>query len=74
MLAGKAGAKAIIIYDNVNGTVAGGTYGSPVRDLGPYVPGAMITKADGLRLKADVNAGKVLATLIIDAIVENRTT
>ncbi|KAF8416440.1 hypothetical protein EV426DRAFT_421870 [Tirmania nivea] len=75
VLAGKAGAQAIIIYDNVPGDASGGgTYGSPVRELGPYVPGAIISQADGLTLVADVNAGGVAATLKIDSVFEKRTT
>jgi len=74
VLAGKAGAHGIIIYNNAPGTADGGTFGSPVRELGPYVPGAMITQTDGLALVAELNAGPVTAILNVQAVSENRTT
>ncbi|RPB21343.1 Zn-dependent exopeptidase [Terfezia boudieri ATCC MYA-4762] len=74
VLAGKAGAQGILIYNNVPGIANGGTYGSPVRELGPYVPGAMISQADGLTLVADLKAGPVTATFNVEALSENRTT
>ncbi|KAI5779935.1 hypothetical protein DFH27DRAFT_585122 [Peziza echinospora] len=74
VLAGKAGATGIIIYNNAPGTISGGTFGAPVRPEGPYVPGAMITQEDGQALLADVAAGPVLVELVVDSVLENRTT
>lgn len=74
VLAGKAGASAILIYNNVPGSVNGGTYGSPVRELGPYVPGVMISQADGLALGEDLKAGPVSLIFNVKAVLENRTT
>lgn len=74
VLAGLAGAKAIIIYNNVPGLVTGVTYASPVRELGPYVPGAMISQENGRHLVADLTAGPVSVTLNVISIAENRTT
>jgi len=74
VLAGKAGARGILIYNNVPGVVTGGTYIQRVRDLGPYVPGVMISQADGLTLVADLKASPVTVTMNIKSVLENRTT
>lgn len=72
--AGASGALGAIIYNNVAGTVSGGTLASPERPQGPYVPVASISQADGLSLLADIAAGPVIGSLAIESIMENRTT
>lgn len=72
--AGASGALGAIIYNNVDGTVSGGTLNLPERPEGPYVPVASISKADGLTLLADIAAGPVTASIFVHSITEVRKT
>lgn len=72
--AGASGAVGAIIYNNIAGSVSGGTLSSPERPQGPYVPVASISQADGLTLLADIAAGPVTATLTVFSVMETRTT
>lgn len=51
-----------------------GTLGAPSRPQGPYVPVASISQEAGQSLLTDIQSGAVLATLNVDAVLENRTT
>ena len=74
-LAGNAKAAGAIIYNNAPESIAGGTLGSPSREVGPYVPVGSISGADGERLVADIAAGNTIAsTLKVDAVTEDRYT
>lgn len=68
-LAAAAGASGAIIYNNVPGALAG-TLGGP----GDYVATLGVTQETGQTLLSAVEAGELSATLIVDAIAENRTT
>lgn len=72
--AGASGAVGAIIYNNIAGTVSGGTLSLPERPQGPYVPVASVSQADGLTLLADIAAGPVTATLTVFSVMETRTT
>ena len=73
-LAGAAGADAAIIYNNVEGPLAG-TLGAPPRPEGEYVPTAGISQANGTALVETINGGTaVTAKVDIKSIQENRTT
>ena len=73
-LAGAAGADAAIIYNNVEGDLAG-TLGAPPRPEGPYVPTAGISLANGTALLNSIKGGAtVVADLTIFSIIENRIT
>ncbi|KAI4187621.1 MAG: hypothetical protein L6R41_002688 [Letrouitia leprolyta] len=73
-LAGSAGADAAIIYNNVDGDLAG-TLGAPPRPEGEYVPTAGISLAAGTALKNQLAGGAtVTADINVNSIVENRTT
>lgn len=52
-LAGTAGAVGVIIYNNVDGLLAG-TLGSAERPEGPYPPTVGLSKADGLTILAGI--------------------
>lgn len=65
-----AGAAGAVIYNNVEGNIAG-TLSAP----GDYVPVVSITQAAGEALLALLDAGtEVRAELEVDSILENRTT
>lgn len=73
-LAGAAGADAAIIYNNVEGPLAG-TLGAPPRPEGTYVPTAGLPLANGTALLNAINSGTaVTADVNINSIMENRTT
>ncbi|KAL4905608.1 hypothetical protein BDW74DRAFT_18232 [Aspergillus multicolor] len=71
--AAAAGAAAAIVYNNVEGTVAG-TLGAAQSELGPYAGIVGITLADGEALIALTEEGPVTVDLWIDSVMENRTT
>lgn len=67
----RAGAKAAILYDNVDSAnPATGTLGG----TGDYVPIAGITRALGRELIATLQTQPVLANLVVNSVLENRTT
>lgn len=63
-----AGALAIIIYNNVEGSLAG-TLGTPFLDYAPVVG---ISQEDGQAILDQLSQDAVTATLNVDAIVEER--
>ncbi|KAF7114183.1 hypothetical protein CNMCM5793_007761 [Aspergillus hiratsukae] len=73
VLSAKAGAAAAIVYNNVEGSMAG-TLGGATSELGPYAPIVGISLADGQALIQLIQAGAATASLWIDSKVENRTT
>lgn len=73
VLAAAAGAKAAIVYNNVNGSLSG-TLGSASSDLGPYAPIVGISRADGQGLVQKMEDATLNAHLTIDSQMENRTT
>jgi Zn-dependent M28 family amino/carboxypeptidase len=68
-LAKAAGASGAIIYNNVNGSLAG-TLGG----VGNYTPTVGVTQEVGASLLAQLAAGDVEVVLDVDATEENRTT
>ncbi|KAF2155446.1 Zn-dependent exopeptidase [Myriangium duriaei CBS 260.36] len=72
-LAGAAGASGALIYNNVNGSLAG-TLGSVSRPEGKYPPVAGLSLEDGQHLVALAAAGSVKIDLHVNSIQENRTT
>lgn len=71
--AGLAGAVGAVLYNNVDGTIAG-TLGTP-RDEGPYVPTVGITKALGLSLIDEIEAGEApVGDLYVKTEISNATT
>ncbi|KPI37306.1 putative leucine aminopeptidase 2 [Cyphellophora attinorum] len=68
--AGAAGAAAAIVYNNVEGTLAGTLGGT---DPG-YVPVLGLTQADGEALLALAEAGDTEVEMSVNAVLENRTT
>ncbi|KAF8604132.1 putative aminopeptidase [Ceratobasidium sp. AG-I] len=64
-----AGAVGVVIYNNVEGGIAG-TLGAP--DTGSYVPVGGIARAAGEALVARLAGGPVLATLELNIFVEQR--
>ncbi|KAL7274658.1 Leucyl aminopeptidase yscIV, partial [Rhizina undulata] len=73
--AGAAGAVGAIIYNNLPGSISGGTLSAPTRPEGPYVPVAAIAQEDGLSLLENLQAGAtIVGELSIDSVLENRTT
>lgn len=64
-----AGAVGAVLYNNVPGTLAGTLGGD-----GDYVPVVGISQEDGEALLAAVEGGDVTADLVVDSILENRTT
>ncbi|EAW12353.1 M28 family metallopeptidase [Aspergillus clavatus NRRL 1] len=73
VLSAKAGAVATIVYNNVDGSLAG-TLGGATSELGPYSPIIGITLAAGQDLVARLQAAPTEVSLWIDSKVENRTT
>lgn len=73
VLSAKAGAAAALVYNNIEGSMAG-TLGGATSELGAYAPIAGISLADGQALIQMIQAGTVTANLWIDSQVENRTT
>ncbi|KAK4448820.1 hypothetical protein QBC34DRAFT_300421 [Podospora aff. communis PSN243] len=70
--AARAGAAAVIIYNDVEASVTGGTLSAQDPD---HVPGGFINLADGLRIKARLAAGeRVQAYFQQTQIVEQRET
>ncbi|CAI4214017.1 unnamed protein product [Parascedosporium putredinis] len=63
-----AGAAAVIVYNNVEGSLAG-TLGDP---FGEYLPIVGISQADGQALIAALEAGEVAVDFELDATVEDR--
>ncbi|CEH12658.1 aminopeptidase [Ceraceosorus bombacis] len=73
-LAGAAGAKAALIYNNADGALSG-TLGGTSTPEGPYVPVASLDKARGDALVGRLAAGEtVTAALDIVGITEDRET
>jgi len=68
-LAKAAGATGAVIYNNVDGALAG-TLGA----VGDYAPTVGVTNEVGTSLLAQITAGGVEVTLDVDATEENRTT
>lgn len=68
-LAKAAGAVGTVIYNNVPGALAG-TLGG----VGDYAATVGVTQETGATLLEAIAAGEVTATLLVDAIAENRTT
>jgi Zn-dependent M28 family amino/carboxypeptidase len=56
--AAAAGAASVIIYNNVDTPVTGGTLSAPNPD--EYVPGGFINRADGLKLAESLTAGATI--------------
>ncbi|KAF7178066.1 hypothetical protein CNMCM7691_006724 [Aspergillus felis] len=73
VLSAKAGAAAALVYNNIDGSMAG-TLGGATSELGPYAPIAGISLAHGQALIKLTQAGTVTANLWINSKVENRTT
>ena len=73
VLAAAAGAKAAIVYNNVEGSLSG-TLGSASSDLGPYAPIVGISRADGQDLVRQMGDATLNAHLTVDSQMENRTT
>ncbi|OQN95646.1 hypothetical protein B0A48_18245 [Cryoendolithus antarcticus] len=74
-LAGAAGAAGIVIYDNINETVSGGTLGPPPRPEGAYVPSIAVSQAVGKGWVASLAAGETLTgELLVDSDIRNLTT
>jgi Zn-dependent M28 family amino/carboxypeptidase len=70
LAAAAAGAEAIIIYNNGEGTL-NGTLGGPNDD---FVPSTGITLAEGQALLAEMAAGPVVVNLEIEQLIEERET
>jgi Zn-dependent M28 family amino/carboxypeptidase len=70
--AGAAGAKGVVIINNVAGTIGGGTLVNLTRPEGPYVPAASISRDDGAALVTEIAAGEVTGTLSVVAVNEER--
>ena len=62
-----------MIYNNADGALSG-TLGPPPRPEGPYVPTAGISLANGTALLMRLTSGPISANLVVDSIIENRTT
>ncbi|KAF7157632.1 hypothetical protein CNMCM5623_002006 [Aspergillus felis] len=73
VLSAKAGAAAALVYNNIDGSMAG-TLGGATSELGPYAPIAGISLLHGQALIKLTQAGTVTANLWINSKVENRTT
>ncbi|KAI7473459.1 hypothetical protein KC357_g5510 [Hortaea werneckii] len=73
-LAGAAGAVAAVVYNNVEGTLGGGTLGEPPRPEGPYVPSLFTTLENGTAILNALDAGEVTGDLFVNSVIENRTT
>ncbi|KAL7267015.1 hypothetical protein RUND412_010414 [Rhizina undulata] len=72
---GAAVAVGAIIYNNLPGSISGGTLDTPTRPQGPYFPVAVIAPEDGLAFLEILQArATVVGELSIDSILENRTT
>ena len=72
VLAADAGALAMIVFEYAEPLAANYsyTYLDPVPISGRYVPGAMISRTDGLALFNDLS---VIVSLTVDTTLENRT-
>ncbi|KAF2473622.1 Zn-dependent exopeptidase [Lindgomyces ingoldianus] len=64
-----AGAAAAVVYNNQAGQLSG-TLGG----VGNYVPIVGINQTEGNTLLAALSAGQVIADLVVESIIENRTT
>ena len=74
-LAGSAGADAVIIYNNAEGTIAGTLGSKGPRPEGAFVPVAGLTKAQGEAILARLTAGETVnADLELTGTIEDRTT
>ncbi|KAL0570300.1 hypothetical protein V5O48_011664 [Marasmius crinis-equi] len=68
-LAGAAGAIGAVIYNNVEGSIAG-TLGEPPRPEGDYVPTLSVDRATGLAWRETIEGGgSVTANIVIDGSV-----
>jgi carboxypeptidase Q len=73
VLAGLAGAKGALIYNNVPGNLSG-TLGTP-REEGPYVPTLGLSQEEGTALVTSITGGAtVTAELDVQTVIENVTT
>jgi carboxypeptidase Q len=76
-LAGSAGSAGVIIYNNVDGPLAG-TLGAVSNPAGPYPPTVGIPLSTGQALLAQLNSTtnstSLAADLTVNSILENRTT
>ncbi|KAJ3510676.1 hypothetical protein NLJ89_g4538 [Agrocybe chaxingu] len=72
--AGAAGAVGTIVYNNLDGSVPGGTLGEISRpEIGPYVPAGTLSGIDGTALVALINSGtEVVGEFHVEAINEER--
>ncbi|KAK4551376.1 hypothetical protein LTR86_011205 [Recurvomyces mirabilis] len=73
-LAGAAGAEAAVIYNNAPGPIGGGTLGEPTEELNGYVVTVGIAQENGTAILAALETGDFTGVLMVDAIMENRTT
>ncbi|KAF2204355.1 Zn-dependent exopeptidase [Delitschia confertaspora ATCC 74209] len=73
VLAGLAGAKAAMIYNNIPGGL-NGTLGVP-RAEGPYIPTVSLSQEDGTALRTSITGGTaVSANLFVETVITNATT
>jgi carboxypeptidase Q len=74
VLAGNAGAKAAIIYNNIPGAL-NGTLGPPPRPEGPYVPTVALSQEEGTALRDQINGGATLTGAVdVETTILNATT
>ncbi|RHZ66770.1 M28 family metallopeptidase [Aspergillus thermomutatus] len=73
VLSAKAGAVAAIVYNNVEGSLAG-TLGGATSELGPYAPIVGVSLSHGQALISLIQTDAAVASLWIDSQMENRTT
>lgn len=73
VLAEAAGAKAAIVYNDVEGPLSG-TLGSAHSDEGAYAPIVGISQAAGQKIVNQLDSASLCAHLMIDNQMENRTT
>lgn len=73
-LAGKAGAAALLIYNNAEGIISG-TLGLPGRPEGDYIPTLSLSQTQGNDLVASITGGATI-TASIDVVtdIQNRST
>ncbi|CAG8980597.1 hypothetical protein HYALB_00013747 [Hymenoscyphus albidus] len=71
--AAAAGAAAVIIYNNVNASVTGGTLSAP--NPAQFVPGGFINRSDGLALVQRLSANEtIIASFQQTQLIENKIT
>ncbi|PWZ01230.1 Zn-dependent exopeptidase [Testicularia cyperi] len=73
--AGTAKAVAALIFNNVEGSIAGTLGSTGPRAEGPYVPVAGLTQAEGQAIASNIAAGKkVTADMLLKGVIEQRLT